>query len=309
MCPPARTVSRGLCGLDSAAGLPISAHLMAKLLFPKTAVPCGVPADLSFQICTSSDTPPDGDGWLHQIKHDGWRVFVIVEPEGDLHVQSRNGYDMTDQFAMPVKGLAALGRTMILDGEIAVPDTDGRTHLDWLHEARTRHHPDRLALFAFDLVYFDGFDLRRCPLEERIAILDQLIAEAGCPRALTVGSVIGGGAEFFAKARAAGAEGIVSKRLGKRYIAGQSPHWLKTKANQTGRFLVTGYETELGRLPQEDSKSATSASSSSAMRRNSMATSGVCSAIFRSSAAATRTNRSASELNSLIYGSHPCHAR
>jgi hypothetical protein len=53
------------------------------------------------------------------------------------------------------------------------------------------------------------------------------------------------------------------------------------------------------------SKSATSVSNSSAMRRNSTALSGVCSAIFRSSATATRTNRSASKVNWLICGSHP----
>jgi ATP-dependent DNA ligase len=57
-----------------------------------------------------------------------------------------------------------------------------------------------------------------------------LIAEAKCPRVLSVGYVIGGGPEFFETARDAGAEGIVSKRLGKRYVAGDNPHWLKTKA-------------------------------------------------------------------------------
>ena len=123
-------------------------------------------------------------------------------PEGGLRVHTRNGYDYTDEFMLPVKGLAAPGTPMVLDGEIAVPNQEGLTHLDWLHDARTRHRPDRLAFFAFDLLYLNGFDLRRCPLEERIAILDQLISEAGCPRILSVGYVTGGGAEFFTKARA-----------------------------------------------------------------------------------------------------------
>jgi ATP-dependent DNA ligase len=172
---------------------------------------------------------------------------VIVDADGELSVQSRNGYNMTDQFALPVRGLAALGRPMVIDGEIAVPDREGRTHLNWLHDARTRHRPDLLAFFAFDLLYLDGFDLRRCLLEERIALLDQLIPEAGCQRVLSVGYVIGGGAEFFAKASDAGAEGIVSKRLGKPYLAGDSPYWLKAKVNETHRFVVTGFETELGK--------------------------------------------------------------
>ena len=221
---------------------------MAKLLFPKAARRCDDLRDLAFQICTSSDRPPDGDDWLHQCKHDGWRAFVIVDHRGDLRVQSRNGYDLTEEFAMPVEALAALGRPMILDGEMAVPNQHGLTHLDWLNDARTRRRPDLFAFFAFDLLFLDGFDLRRCLLEERIALLDKLIAEAGCPRVLSVGYVVGGGPEFFEKARDAGAEGIVSKRLGKPYIPGDSPHWLKTKVNTTGRFLVTGYETELGKL-------------------------------------------------------------
>lgn len=221
---------------------------MPQLLFPKAAARCDALHGFGFQICTLSDVPPDGDDWLHQVKHDGWRVFVSVNAGGELKVASRNGYDMTDQFAMPVKQLGALGRPMIIDGEIAVPNSHGLTHLDWLHDARTRHRPDRLAFFAFDLLYLDGFDLRRRPLEQRIACLDQLIADAGCSRVLSVGYVIGKGAEFFAKARDAGAEGVVSKRLGKPYISGDSPHWLKTKVNQTGRFVVTGFETELGKL-------------------------------------------------------------
>jgi bifunctional non-homologous end joining protein LigD len=223
---------------------------MPKMVFPKAALaaPYNALRGLEFQICASSDRPPEGDDWLHQLKVDGWRTLVTVDESGELWVHSRNGYNMTDEFAMPVKGLAALGRPMIVDGEIAVPDKNGLTHLDWLHDARSGHRPDRLAFFAFDLLYFDGFDLRRCPLEERIAILDQLIADARCPRVLSVGHVIGGGCEFFAKAREAGAEGIVSKRLGKPYVGGNSPYWLKTKVHQTGRFLVTGFETELGKL-------------------------------------------------------------
>lgn len=221
---------------------------MAKLLFPKAAVPSAALRDLDFQMPTPVDAPPDADDYLHQIKQDGWRVFVGVDDRGALSVRTRNGYDYTDEFAMPVRGLAALGRPMILDGEMAVPDDDGRTHLDWLHEARTRKRPDRLAFFAFDLVYLDGFDLRRCPLEERIAILDDLIADAACPRVLSVGYVIGRGLDFFLRAREAGAEGIVSKRLGKPYTSGASAHWLKAKVNETRRFVVTGYETEIGKL-------------------------------------------------------------
>jgi bifunctional non-homologous end joining protein LigD len=188
------------------------------------------------------------DEWLHQVKHDGWRVLVGIDESGELTVSTRNGHDYTGEFELPVKGLAALGRPMILDGEIAVPNKTGLTHLDWLHDARTRRRPDLLAFIAFDLLYLDGFDLRRCPIEERLALLDQLVRDAGCPRVVVAGYEIGQGSELFAAAKRPGAEEIVSKRLGRPYLAGESRDWLKIKVTETGRFVVTGYETEVGEL-------------------------------------------------------------
>ena len=99
-------------------------------MFPRAAVPCAALQGFGFQICTSIDTPPEGEEWLHQVKHDGWRVFVTVHADGELHVRSRNGYDMAHEFALPVRGLTALGHALIIDGEIAVPDNHGLTHLD-----------------------------------------------------------------------------------------------------------------------------------------------------------------------------------
>jgi bifunctional non-homologous end joining protein LigD len=67
---------------------------------------------------------------------------------------------------------------MVLDGEIAVPDDRGVTHIDALSEAISERRPDRLAFFAFDLLHFDGHDLRRCPIEDRKALLRDVIAAA-----------------------------------------------------------------------------------------------------------------------------------
>ena len=78
----------------------------------------------------------------------------------------RNGYDRTELFSEPFRGLTAAGLpAMVLDGEIAVPDERGVTHLDALSEAISGRQPERLAYFAFDLLHLDGLDLRRCPIE------------------------------------------------------------------------------------------------------------------------------------------------
>src|SRR5207245_6602784 len=128
---------------------------------------------------------------------------------------------------------SALGREIVLDGEIAVPDDRGVTQIGDLQDAIARRRPERLAYFAFDLLHLDGHDLRSCPIEDRKALLEDLLDDAGCRRLVFVDHMTGRGAELFEHARALGAEGIVSKRLGSRYHGGPSRDWLKTKCHAT----------------------------------------------------------------------------
>jgi hypothetical protein len=131
---------------------------------------------------------------------------------------------------------------MVLDGEIAVPDDQGVTHIDLLNDAIAARRPGRLAFFAFDLLHLDGHDLRRCAIEERKAVVRRVIDDASCERIVYLDHVIGGGQQLFEKVRAIGGEGIVSKRLGRPYRGGQCRDWLKTKVFESGRFLITGYQ-------------------------------------------------------------------
>lgn len=90
----------------------------------------------------------------------------------------------------------------------------------------------RLTFFAFDLIYANGHDLRRCPIEQRKALLKDVLDHAGCERIVYVDHIMGEGDRLFEHVRAMGAEGIVSKRLGCSYRHGD---WLKTKCYQVGR--------------------------------------------------------------------------
>src|SRR3954452_8959251 len=98
-------------------------------------------------------------------------------------------------------------RAMVLDGEIAVPDDRGVTHIDGLSEAISERRYDRLAYFAFDLLHFDGHDLRRCPIEDRKALLRDMISAARCERIVYVDQVRGIGRQLFEAVRQVGAEG------------------------------------------------------------------------------------------------------
>src|ERR1041385_1101040 len=216
------------------------------LTLPIGAIPAGVPRDVRLQIVTPCKRPPSGDGWLHEIKHDGNRLVAILWGDGQLMLLSRNGYDRTKLFREPFRPLIGAGLPpMVLDGEIAVPDDRGVTHLDALGDAISERRSERLAYFAFDLLHLDGHDLRRCPIEDRKMLLRDILGVARCERIVYIDHVRGIGRELFEAVQQIGAEGIVSKRCGSLYRGGESRDWLKTKCHETGVFAITGF-SELG---------------------------------------------------------------
>jgi hypothetical protein len=168
--------------------------------------------------------------------------MAILPGNGQLMLLSRNGYDRTKRFREPFRPMLDVGLpAMVLDGEIAVPDDRGVTHLDWLSDAISEGRPERLAYFAFDLLHLDGHDLRRCPIEHRKMLLRDVVGTAGCERIVYVDHVLGIGKELFEALRQIGAEGIVSKRRSSLYRGGESREWLKTKCSETGVFAITGF--------------------------------------------------------------------
>src|ERR1044071_617348 len=216
---------------------------MSKFARLSAANPADLPRDVRLQIVSTCPEIPAGGAWLHEIKHDGHRLLAIVGPDR-LQLVSRNGYDRTALFREPFRTLTGLP-PMVLDGEIAVPDDRGVTHIDGLSEAISERRPDRLAYFAFDLLHFEAHDLPRCPIEDRKALLRDVIGAARCERIVYVDHLRGTGRQLFEAVREVGAEGIVSKRRGSLYAGGQSRDWLKTKRSETGVFAITGF-SELG---------------------------------------------------------------
>lgn len=143
----------------------------------QAAARSAIPQAIRPQIVALAKQPPTGDE-LHEIKYDGHRLIAIVPSRGELKLISRNGYDRTPLFRGPFRKLAASGRRIVLDGEVAVPDERGVTHIDSLSDALAGRQPERLTYFAFDLLYLEEHDLRRCPIEERKALLRRALDEA-----------------------------------------------------------------------------------------------------------------------------------
>jgi bifunctional non-homologous end joining protein LigD len=208
---------------------------------PTGVRPAPLPSSVAFQFASACPAPPSGDGWIYEVKHDGHRIAALADGKGGLRLLSRNEIDRTARFAAAVDGLAGLGRSFVIDGEIAAPDERGVTHLDDLAEAIGNGRTERLAYFAFDLLYLDGHDLRPCPLVERKAMLAELLVKGDCNRVLYVDHIEHGAERLLDGVRQAGGEGIVAKRAAGRYRAGPSREWRKTKCSATGAFVVTGY--------------------------------------------------------------------
>jgi bifunctional non-homologous end joining protein LigD len=170
--------------------------------------------------------PPSGPLWIHEVKHDGFRV--IARKDGDrVRLYSRQGKDLTQRFPMIVEAMAQLPSCTV-DGEAIACDDSGVPSFNLLLH---RKRDDRVFLYAFDLIELDGEDLRREPLEQRKIELRRLLADT--ETALVFNEWIDGeefdGATVFEHARSLGLEGIVSKRKDSRYVSGRSPYWLKMK--------------------------------------------------------------------------------
>ena len=174
---------------------------------------------------TKAPHPPTGALWVHEIKHDGFRV--IARKDGNrVRLYSRVGNDLTDRFPLIVEALASLrSRSVILDGEAVACDDRGMSNFDRL---RHRRHDGTVFLYAFDLIELNGDDLRRDPLEVRKATLTSLLTRAR-PGIRVNEHIEADGPTVFAHACKMGLEGIVSKRKDSFYRSGRSRDWLKSK--------------------------------------------------------------------------------
>jgi ATP-dependent DNA ligase len=193
-----------------------------------------VPAYLSamrrveFAPClpTRGTAVPAGPDWIHEIKHDGYRLTVHREGER-VRLFTRNGHDWTDRYPLIVEAAHRIRMgSFVLDGEAVLLGVDGRSDFDGLH---SRRHNDEVQFYAFDVLMSDGDDLRKLPLSMRKASLARLLARRinGIFQSDFERGEIG--PDLFRHACMLGLEGLVSKRSDRPYRAGVSPYWVKVK--------------------------------------------------------------------------------
>ena len=134
-----------------------------------------MPGFIKPQLATRKTRAPKGEQWLHEIKFDGYRVQVHLN-KGKRKLYTRNGLDWTKRFSVIAGALDIPGQA-IIDGEVVVVH-DGRTNFSELQAELAAGNQDRLAFYAFDLLWRDG-DVRRLPQIERKQALLDLLGENG----------------------------------------------------------------------------------------------------------------------------------
>lgn len=198
------------------------------------------PAFREPQLCTLVDAVPAGNGWLHEVKFDGYRALLSVG-KGGAKVFTRSGLDWTDKFPGIAEAAAALPvRSGLIDGEI-VAEKDGRPDFSTLQEAISAGGQG-LSFFAFDLIEEDGEDLTQLPQIQRKERLRPILAGADA-RLHFAEHIVGHGEQLFETMCREGYEGIVSKRVDAPYRGTRTKSWLKVKCTRRQEFVIVGWTT------------------------------------------------------------------
>lgn len=186
-------------------------------------------------VASEGTKAPAGPGWIHEIKHDGYRLQV--RKNGDrVRLFTRRGYDWTARYPRVADAAAKLkAGTTTIDGELVCVDGKGVADFARLH---SRGFDREAFLFAFDVMELDGVDLKPLLLSERKAILTKLLrrAPAGIHR---IDHDVGDGQALYEAACRMGLEGIVSKKLTSPYRPGpkRSLSWVKVKNKRAPGYL------------------------------------------------------------------------
>lgn len=212
------------------------------------AVRCPMPKSLTPMAATLSDQFPPGKGWIYEIKWDGVRALCFVE-NGTMFILTRSGNRCERQYPeLSVLPRHVRAGTAIVDAEIAVLDEQGRPRFSLIQPRIAQSDPNAVAhlsrsaavtLFAFDLLYLDGYDLRNAALADRKQALREILETND--RIRVSEHFEASGADMLEAARQAGLEGIVAKRADSKYEPRRSRNWLKFKAHSEQEFVICGF--------------------------------------------------------------------
>jgi bifunctional non-homologous end joining protein LigD len=204
----------------------------------------GFRTDYRAMLATLAERLPTGDGWLYEVKWDGYRALGYVRA-GEARLVSRNGNDLTARFPGIAKALAKAARSpdCVVDGEVCAIDSEGRPSFSAMQQGKA----DTPIIYAvFDVLEVDGLPVVDLPLHERRERLDELL-DAG-QKAVQVSVAFDDGEGLYAAAVERRLEGVMAKRRDSRYLEGKrSRDWLKIKTHGREEFVICGWTKGQGK--------------------------------------------------------------
>jgi bifunctional non-homologous end joining protein LigD len=197
-------------------------------------------------LATLVDKPFSDPDWLFELKLDGYRAIGAKRQE-KIQLYSRSGQDFRAKYAPIAEALEKLPAGTIVDGEIVVIDKEGKPHFNWLQNWQSQPAGD-LRYFVFDLLWLQQKDVRHLPLSDRKELLKSLLQTlpAGTPLVFN-DHVMERGEDLFAQIQKQALEGIVAKRAGSKYQAGErTGNWLKIKTSLRQEVVIGGFTEPKG---------------------------------------------------------------
>lgn len=199
-----------------------------------------LPEHIRPQLARLAHQPPEDDGWLHEIKYDGYRLHARIDRDR-VALLTRTGADWARRFPAICEALQLLQlERAYLDGELCAVREDGLTSFNGLQDAIARARTGDLVLYLFDLLHIGGRSLMQQPLLERKRLLGHILSGQAVPLLFSEHQR-GDGPAFYRQACAMGLEGIISKRADAPYRPGDRSFWIKVKCLGRQEFIVIGW--------------------------------------------------------------------
>jgi bifunctional non-homologous end joining protein LigD len=217
----------------------------ARRMKPKSSL--NLPDFIAPQLCESVERPPNGSGWVHEIKFDGYRVQLRVL-DGNVTLKTRKGLDWTGKFGAIADAATGLPDG-IIDGEIVALGPNGAPDFAALQASLSEGMTKDLIFFAFDLLFDGDEDVRKRPLSQRKRLLKQMFVDQNDRGVIRfVEHFDTGGEAVLRSACKLSLEGIVSKKLDAPYQSGRNGAWTKAKCRAGHEVVVGGWSTTNGRF-------------------------------------------------------------
>ncbi|MEO6903210.1 MAG: DNA ligase D [Bacteroidia bacterium] len=197
-----------------------------------------MPIKLIPMLATLVDQPFDKEGWMYEVKWDGYRMLAFVN-KGKVELKSRNDKSFNNKFYPIKEALSKWKINAVVDGEVVVVKEDGVSSFGALQNWRSEADGE-LLFYVFDILWYEGKNLMELPLIQRKAVLKSILPANSIVKFSEY--FLESGIKFFESAKSLGLEGIIAKKIESVYHAGdRTKDWLKIKANKRQEMVIGGY--------------------------------------------------------------------